>query len=274
MPNVDVTIRRAEGLDDYLACVTLQKQVWGYTESEDLAAQPLLMIADRFGGSVLVALDSGRHIGFAFAMPGWKTPKRLFWWSHMSAVLPEYRNRDIGLALKLRQREEALKEGIDLIEWTFDPLQSLNAHFNLSKLGVIVREYEENVYGHTSSPLHRGLPTDRFVAEWHLHSERVRHRIDSAGKTIILRDLDRLPRINTRTGAPNLELKDGPLLLEIPGNLDALRTRDLEQAKGWQSAIRVVCQHYFHAGFAVTDFIRVDAPEPQAFYVLEKGQQP
>src|SRR5262249_51251963 len=116
MPDVDVTIRRARGLEDYLACVQLQKDVWKYTEAEDLAAQPMLMISDRFGGSVLVALDStGRHIGFAFAMPGWQTNKRLFWWSHMTAVLPEYRNREIGLALKLRQRAEALASGIDLI---------------------------------------------------------------------------------------------------------------------------------------------------------------
>src|SRR5262249_28620376 len=146
--------------EDYLACVLLQKAVWKYTEIEDIAAQPMLMIGDRFGGSVLIALDSqGQRIGFAFAMPVWKADKRPFWWSHMTAVLSEYRNREIGLALKLRQRTEALKEGINLIEWTFDPLQSLNAHFNLCKLGVIVHEFEENVYGYTSSPLHRGLPT-------------------------------------------------------------------------------------------------------------------
>src|SRR5215471_37283 len=219
MPDVDVTIRRALGLDDYLACVQLQKDVWKYTEAEDLAAQPMLMISDRFGGSVLVALDSsGRHIGFAFAMPGWQTNKRLFWWSHMTAVLPEYRNREIGLALKLRQRTEALASGIDLIEWTFDPMQSLNAHFNLCKLGVMVHDYEENVYGYTSSPLHQGLPTDRFVARWFLNSERVRQRVDSPEHSVILRDLDRLPRINSQSQLPDLSLEDGPLLLEIPHN--------------------------------------------------------
>jgi predicted GNAT superfamily acetyltransferase len=274
MPDVDVTIRRAQGLNDYLACVQLQKDVWQYTEAEDLAAQPMLMISDRFGGSVLVALDSsGRHIGFAFAMPGWHANKRLFWWSHMTAVLPEYRNQEVGLALKLKQRAEALTAGIDLIEWTFDPLQSLNAHFNLCKLGVIVHEYEENVYGYTSSPLHRGLPTDRFVATWDLDSERVRKRVDATEPYVILRDLDRLARINMQCNSPDLSLEDGPLLLEIPHNLDELRRNDLDRAKLWQTAVRTACLHYFNAGFVVTDFVRIQEPRPQSVYVLERVER-
>jgi predicted GNAT superfamily acetyltransferase len=270
MPDVDVTIRRAVGLDDYLACVHLQKEVWKYTEMEDIAAQPMLMISDRFGGSVLLAVDSSnRPIGFAFAMPGWKADKKRFWWSHMTAVISEYQNHQIGLALKLRQKDDALKEGIDLIEWTFDPLQALNAHFNVSKLGVVVHEYEENVYGYTSSPLHRGLPTDRFVAHWNLNSERVRQRLDSQERSVILRDLDRMLRINTADGPPNLELEDSPLLLEIPTDLNVLRTSDMERAKAWQNTVRTASLHYFRAGFAVTDFIRIADPQPQAFYVLE-----
>jgi predicted GNAT superfamily acetyltransferase len=268
MADVDVTIRRAQGLEDYLACVELQKKVWNYTEAEDIAAQPMLMIADKFGGSVLVALQREQYIGFAFAMPGWKADKRPFWWSHMTAVLLEYRNQDIGLTLKLRQREEALKAGIEQIEWTFDPMQSLNAHFNLCKLGVLVHEYEENVYGYTSSPLHRGLPTDRFVAQWDLNSSRVRERIKATERSVILRDFDCVGRINVRDNEPNLTFEDGPLLLEIPADLNELRGRDLEQAKRWQAVIRKACVHYFKTGFAITDFVRLESPGA-SFYVLE-----
>jgi predicted GNAT superfamily acetyltransferase len=266
MSDVDVRIRRAQGLDDYLACVALQKEVWGYVEMEDIAAQPMLMIGDRFGGSVIVAQDADdRYVGFAFAMPCWKPGKRLFWWSHMTAVVPEYRNRNLGLALKFRQRDEALAEGIDLIEWTFDPLQALNAHFNFTKLGVVVREYEENVYGFTSSPLHRGLPTDRFVAEWDLRSERVQQRADSTERSVILRDPDRMQRINMSDGAPNLSLADGPLLLEIPSDLNTLKASDLEKAKRWQEHVRRACRHYFHAGYAVTDFVK-----QQSVYLMSR----
>jgi len=266
MTDVDVVIRRAQGLQDYDAVVELQKEVWGYTALEDIAAQPMLMISDRFGGCVLVAQDStGKFIGFSFAKPGWTREKKLFWWSHMTAVTDEYRNHAIGLRLKLRQREEALAEGIDEIHWTFDPLQALNAHFNVHKLGVIVREYEENIYGTSLSPLHRGLPTDRFVAEWHLSSERVKERIGSSEPAVIMRDIDRIPRITDLTS------RESPLLLEIPLNLNELKKLDLARAKEWQDKVRAACFHYFHAGYAVTDFILLDKPRQQTFYVLEKG---
>ncbi len=231
MPNVDVRIRRARGLDDYLACVALQKEVWGYTESDDIAAQPMLMIGDRYGGSVLIAQnEAGRYTGFAFAMAAWKSGMKPFWWSHMTAVVKEYRNRGIGLALKLRQREEALASGIDLIEWTFDPLQALNAHFNFHKLGVIVREYEENVYGYTSSALHLGLPTDRFVAEWHLNP---------------------FPQ-------PRHVRKPDDVLVEIPADVHALKLEDLEAARNWQNRLRTTARKLFHEGYVAKDFLKDD----------------
>ncbi len=268
MPDVDVRIRRADGLTDYLACVELQKKVWGYSEMEDIAAQPMLMIGDRFGGSVLIAEDStSRAIGFAFAMPGWKRDGMRFWWSHMTAVVEEYRHRGVGLRLKLRQRDEALVAGISLIEWTFDPLQAMNAHFNICKLGVVVREYEENVYGETSSRLHRGLPTDRLVAEWSLNSDRVRERLDSTEQGVILRDLDRIQTINPSGSEPDLSLTGSPLLLEIPHDLNALKLNDLAGARQWQDRVRASCLHYFQRGYAMTDFILVN--QRQAFYVLE-----
>ena len=259
MKEVDVQIRRARGLEDYQAVVQLQKDVWNYTEMEDIAAVPILMIANRFGGAVLVAQEaSGRFIGFAMANLGWTRDRKLFWWSHMTAVIEEYRGHDIGLRLKMRQREEALASGIDEIHWTFDPMQALNAHFNIHKLGATVREYEENVYGYSPSPLHRGLRTDRFVAEWHLNSDH--------GAALILRDFDRMPRINEPDREPNLRLEESPLLLEIPANIAELMQTDLAQAKAWQDAVRDACVHYFKAGYAITDFILVD----KAFYVLEK----
>jgi predicted GNAT superfamily acetyltransferase len=263
MKEVDVDIRRARGLEDYQAVVQLQKEVWGYTEMEDIAAVPILMIANEFGGAVLVAQEqAGRYIGFSMANLGWTRRKKLFWWSHMTAVLQEFRDRDIGLRLKMSQREAALASGIDEIHWTFDPLQALNAHFNIHKLGVTVREYEEKIYGPSPSPLHRGLPTDRLVAVWHLNAVR--------GSALILRDLDRMPRINEPDHEPNLHLSDSPLLLEIPTNINELRQTNLTSAKMWQDTVRAVCLHYFGAGYVITDFILIDKPRSQALYVLEK----
>ena len=232
MKEVDVQIRRAQGVEDYQRVVELEKQVWGYTDYADLAAVPILMIANRFGGAVLVAEEqSGRMIGFSMANLG-STPgnprkevKKLFWWSHMTAVVDDYRNKGLGLQLKLRQREEALASGIDEIHWTFDPLQRLNAHFNLHKLGVIVRSYEENVYGFSSSTLHRGLPTDRFVAEWRLKADRVKASDEKSVR------------------------------IEIPENINELRRTDVAAAKAWQDRVRAACQRYFREGYVSTDFV-------------------
>jgi len=234
MKEVDVLIRRARGVEDYQTIVELEKQVWGYTDFADLAAVPILMIANRFGGAVLVAEDpSQRLIGFSMANLGWTPQRKLFWWSHMTAVVPEYQNRGVGLRLKCRQREEALAAEIDEIHWTFDPLQALNAHFNLHKLGVIVRQYEENVYGYSSSRLHHGLPTDRFVAEWRLRTDRMK--------------------------SP----ENKQVLLEIPKDFNELRRNDLAGAKAWQDRVRDACQRYFEDGYVITDFV-------EGHYVLEK----
>jgi len=269
MIQVDTEIRRAREFADYQACVDLQKKVWGFAELTDVTSLPILWIANRFGGCVLVAQEaSGRFIGFSLALLAKQPSGADFWWSHMTAVISEYRNRDIGLRLKLRQREEALKQGVDEIRWTFDPLQSINGYFNVAKLGVVVRRYEENIYGVTSSSLHHGLPTDRFVAEWNLNSNRVKERIDPSESSVVFRDLDRIPCVNPSGTDPRLEFSDEQLLVEIPTNLPDLDRAVIED---WQHGLKAACRHYFEAGYAVVDFIKLDRGRPErAFYVLSR----
>src|SRR5688500_14464215 len=108
-------------------------------------------------------------------------------WSHMLGVTTQARSADLGTRLRLAQRETPRAMGLELIEWTYDPLQAMNAHLNFAKLGVVVEEYEENIYGESSSLLHRGSPTDRFVAEWHLNEPHVERRTsEKAG--LLMRD--------------------------------------------------------------------------------------
>ena len=167
----EIQIKKCTTLPDFHRCVELQRAVWG---ESDLETEPYVtfVVANQTGGQVLGAFDGPTMVGFTMALVGvhGKTP---YLHSHMTGVLPEYRDRKIGRALKLFQREEALSRDIRLIEWTFDPLETRNAHFNLNRLGAIVRTYIPNFYGITTSPLHRNLPTDRLLAEWHLDSKRV-----------------------------------------------------------------------------------------------------
>ena len=275
MAEVAIQISRARGLGDYQSCVELQKEVWGFTEIEDIAALPLLLIGDRYGGSVLVAEEpGGRIVGFSFALLSRKANRTPFWWSHMTAVSNDLQGQDVGFQLKLAQRQDALDNGIGEIRWTFDPLQAMNAHFNIRKLGVVVSHFEENAYGYSSSPLHHDLPTDRLLAEWHLESSLVTDRL-SGNPPVILRDFDGLVRVfETRSGRPappRLGLDANPLLLEIPTDFANLKQTDRPLAVDWQKKTRVACQHYFERGYIITDFMVLDKPRPQALYVLENS---
>jgi predicted GNAT superfamily acetyltransferase len=165
-----VTIRPLRGQWDMDAAVALQKAVWEYADLE-VDCRAILTVASHFSGQVLGAFDGQRLIGVALAFATLPFG-RLH--SHRVGVLPGYQNLGIGRKLKLAQREDALARNIPIIQWTFDPLQSRNAHLNLVRLGGIARTYIPNLYGVTSSPLHGGLPTDRLLIEWELESERVR----------------------------------------------------------------------------------------------------
>jgi predicted GNAT superfamily acetyltransferase len=168
-----VVIRQCEKLADMQACFALQKEIWKFSDA-DLIPVRMFVVASKIGGQVIGAFDANDLVGFAIAIPGVRNG-RSYLHSHMLAVRLEYRNGGLGRRLKLWQRDDALKRGFELMEWTFDPLEIKNAYLNIEKLGAIARRYNVNQYGITSSPLQGGLPTDRLVAEWWMKSKRVEH---------------------------------------------------------------------------------------------------
>jgi predicted GNAT superfamily acetyltransferase len=217
--------------------VELEFAVWGFGE-RDVVPSQMYVVAAKIGGQVLGAFVDDKMVGFVLAYPGVRGG-RPYLHSHMAAVLPEYRDLGIGRRLKLAQRDDALARAIPLIEWTFDPLQTRNAYFNICRLGAVVRRYLLDVYGSTSSPLHGGLPTDRLVAEWHLASDRVVSVL--AGKE--------LPRgkVSERI---KIALEDSPP----------------EQVAETQAQARQRFQDLFARGYLVTWFERVQGG---GAYILE-----
>lgn len=169
--NEQIEIRRCHSLDELQTCVELQKEVWGFRDIE-LVPLRLFVVGDKIGGQVIGAFDDGEMVAFVYAIPGVRDG-RPYLHSHMLAVRESYRDHGLGRRMKLFQRDDALAAGIELIEWTFDPLEIKNAYFNLERLGAVARRYNVNQYGITSSPLQGGLPSDRLVAEWWLRSPRV-----------------------------------------------------------------------------------------------------
>ena len=167
-----MTIRPLHTIDEYRQVIALEKEIWGYSDADDAVGIPIFVITVKRGGILLGAYDDSRLIGFVYSLAGLKHGQPMQW-SHMLGVRSDFRASGIGRDLKLEQRRIAIDMGIDLMEWTYDPLVAVNAHLNFNRLGVLVDDYVENVYGDSSSPLHKGTPTDRFIAQWWMRSPRV-----------------------------------------------------------------------------------------------------
>lgn len=166
----EIEIRHCHSLAEFEEGVRIERTIWG---EEITVPVPIFVVADHTGGQVLGAFDGDKMVGVTLALAGFRG-RLQFLHSHMTGVLAEYHNLGIGRRLKLYQRQDALNRGIPLVEWTFDPLETKNAHFNFAVLGAVARRYLPDCYGITASPLHAGLPTDRLVAEWWLDSTRVK----------------------------------------------------------------------------------------------------
>src|SRR5580704_9845796 len=212
--SADIVIRKCERLEEYHRCVDLQREIWGEAELE-VEPATMFVVAAHTGGQVLGAFDGDKLVGYTLAVVGLRgaTP---YFHSHMTGVQSEYRDRGVGRMLKLFQRDEALGRGIRLIEWTFDPLELRNAHFNLNRLGAICREYQPNLYGMTTSPLHRGLATDRLLAEWHLDSARVVAAIEELVKDPV----------------------EAPAAIEMPAELERWQREDSPEVGRAQARVR------------------------------------
>jgi predicted GNAT superfamily acetyltransferase len=237
-----IVVRKCERLEEFHLCVDLQRQIWGET---DLEVEPATMfvVASHSGGQVLGAFDGDKLVGYTLSVVGLRDGG-VYLHSHMTGVHADYRNQGVGRMLKLFQRDEALGRGIRLIAWTFDPLEIRNAHFNLNRLGAICRQYRENLYGVTTSPLHRGFPTDRLVAEWHLDSARV---------VASLADLTKEP-------------PEVPGTIELPAELERWKHENSAQVEKVQARVREEFLMWFARGYAAVGVRR--APSGAAAYLL------
>lgn len=216
-----IRIEPLSTLEQFATCVAVQNTVWGY-EPNDAVSQKMFLLAQHVGGQLLGAFEADEMVGYAMSLPGLRDGKP-YLHSHHLAVLPAWRNRGVGKQLKLAQREDALARGIDLMEWTFDPLEIRNAHLNIAKLGAISRRYYRNFYGASSSPLQGGLPTDRLVAEWWLRSEHVERALRGESSPVEVQTQVRVP-------ASIYEWKASPMYRETARHLQASNAAMLENA--------------------------------------------
>jgi predicted GNAT superfamily acetyltransferase len=240
-----IDVRALTELHDLNEAVRLQKAIWGFDDI-DLLPVRLFVVAGKIGGQVLGAFDGRKMVGFLIAIPGVKPGGKPYLHSHMLGVTHDYRNAGVGRVLKMAQRTDALERGLDLIEWTFDPLELKNAYFNIERLGAIVRRHVLNQYGITSNQFDSGLPSDRCIAEWWVESPRARAIAGGEGTW-------KRPPVEAR--------------IVIPAEIAVLRREDPPRAREIQRRASLQFQDYFSRGMAVVGFERTDS---DGIYLLSK----
>ena len=277
-----IVIRDLKSIDDLRQLKAVEKEVWEMADEDTL---PLtLAVALKAAGNIFVgAFEKDKLVGFAFGFLGREHGQTTIH-SHMLAVLDAYRHLDLGSRLKQAQRERAMAMGVHEMTWTFDPLQSRNAHFNLTKLGVVSDTYKVDFYGpETSSVLHRN-GTDRLWVRWILNSRRVRDRLTGrlAGKDARVETLDALRLLaplvrfdpSGKPGRTDLaeSLARQRVSIEIPGDILEVERTDMGLAREWRDATRWAFREALKAGFFVAEFCRsIRGQQGPGAYLLQRG---
>lgn len=271
-----ITIRNLTTFDEFRQVMELERQVWGFSDVLDMVPPVVFRITVKRGAILLGAFDErDRMVGFSYSLVGMKEGGKVLQWSHMTGVLPEHRG-GLGHRLKLEQRHRALEMGFDLIEWTFDPLQAMNAHFNMTKLGCVAEEYHRNVYGESTSALHKGTPTDRLVAQWHIAKPHVVRRLESVPELRFrTHEVAEAPLVNRtamagswRTCASiDLDREERRLWVEIPTGFTDMQHQAPDLALAWRMHTREIFERYFSRGYRVVDFA-LDRPAGFGRYLL------
>ena len=284
-----IFVRPLDTLEEFQAVEALQREIWPGSELDVVPLHLLTTVAHN-GGLVLGAYHDQQLVGFLFGFLGTdEGPSdrpaltRLKHCSHQLGVLPAYRDQNVGYQLKLAQRDFVAAQGVRLVTWTYDPLESRNARLNIAKLGAVCADYRREVYGAMQDGLNAGLPSDRFQVDWWITSARVKERLfgqraplviesfTSAGATI-LNPTTLGPAGLPRPAERVLALAGSLALIEIPVDFQAIKLHDLSLAAAWRAQTRALFEAAFASGYWVTDFFYETVRDrPRSFYALSRG---
>ncbi|WP_085522494.1 GNAT family N-acetyltransferase [Tuberibacillus sp. Marseille-P3662] len=266
-----IDIQRLTKLDDIQDIQTIEADVWNMNP---IPIHQTYTVAQN-GGIILGAYDQNRLVGFLYSFPGFKNGHP-YLCSHMLGIHPDYQMTGLGERMKLRQKEEAINMGYELITWTFDPLESVNGYLNLHKLCSIGAVYLKNHYGEMNDKLNKGLPTDRFLIEWWLKSDylkKQRSETSSAASPLLETELNRdaqpfIYRDLIETFDSSVEA----WLVPIPNQFQSIKKSHAELARDWRLKTRTAFQLLLANGFVAVDFVR-QKQSKTSYYIFKKRQQ-
>ena len=266
-----VDIRDLNSVADCRTVAALEAAVWG--DDMEIVPPGLLVASAKRGGILLGAFDGDQMVGFVWSMPGRRdgVPTQ---WSHMLGVRPAARGRGLGIQLKHVQRERALDQGLELIEWTFDPLMARNAHLNFARLGTVSSTYLRDAYGSLTGPLHRGTPTDRLIAAWWIRRPEVAARVEGPAPANGLADTGVAQAIDVAAGADwpepvrvRTDLDEATVGVTVPPRFGEMQAEATDVALAWRLAVREAFETYLGRGYRAEAF-HFDRVSAGGYYVL------
>jgi predicted GNAT superfamily acetyltransferase len=284
----EIEIRPMQSLAEMKDVEEIQLAIWGKDEREMMPGH-LCHALQHNGAALLGAFDGVKLVGFTLAVlatvEGLRdridqvAAARLKMYSVIAGVLPEYRDAGVGYRLKMAQRDFALRIGVRLITWTYDPLESRNARFNIGKLGAVCSRYLRNFHGEMVG-INAGLETDRFDVEWWVTSNRAKGHAAQQKRPLALQTLLDggailvnevafnasglpVPPLETSHQSGNL------MLMEIPTDFQRIKKHDFPLAFRWREHSRTLFEAFFRDGFLVSDFVsHIDEDNRRSFYLL------
>ncbi|MHC0035383.1 GNAT family N-acetyltransferase [Pseudoneobacillus sp. C159] len=263
MISVDyITYKIIEDLAEINEVVGLQTEIWSASSVSPL---PHLLASIHHGGIIIGAFNETELIGFCYGFTGFKNGQ-VYLVSHMAAVKQPYQNYGIGYQLKLKQREWAVKYGYPKIVWTYDPLEVRNGYFNLNKLGAYSRKYHVEYYGEMEDKLNKGLPSDRLLIEWDIHSERVAGAITGS---LLKPNVDGYEILQD---GQKFDAQKHGFLVPAPANIQFVKQTAMEEAQKWRISLRNTLSMALAKGYAITG-VHKQSDSITHYYILENGEK-
>ncbi len=281
---MNLTIRPIQSVEDGRFIEEISRAAWGTGDTDVIPGHLSTAVANENGGIILLAFDGTKPVGFCWGFWAFEEDKQQWKYaSHETGVIPEYRGKRVGEQLKWAQRTAVLEKGYDLITWTYDPLETLNGSLNIRKLGAVCNRYKQNYYGDMEDPLNRGIPTDRFLVNWWIKSERVhRHAqgpipsqtIDSIllKGGVLLNSFDQ--RDNTLSPVDidyqsALDKSPWMVALAVPRHYQAIKNSNKPLALEWRLHTRALFEMVFECGYTAVNLLPGD---PICYYLFENEQ--
>lgn len=269
MESPNLYIKSVDTYNDIKEVIKLHRLIWGLDDFE-LTPPHIYRATLENGGHILLVYKNKTPVGFIYGFPGIDKDRNNFFYIHNLGIKKQFRSSGIGLKLNLHLRKILIKEGYELVKWTFDPLETSNANLYIGKMGGITNKYITNYYGIMTDAINKQITSDRLIISWWINSSFVKNKIKTKTSAFTINDIKRSKCINLidkkkRPITNNFTNNLNTYYLECPVNYHQIKKNQPETIKKWRIFVRDVLQSFFSKEVFIIDALYSNS---RFFYVL------